>query len=143
MRRIIAIALAVALVAAAPAAASSHDTRITRHDEHIGMVLQVTPTFWVIQNLSYRHIAEVTRHGSHEFVFRAHDKGRVLGRVKGGTGNRWDVFATGHSERVGYVVRRSSRTWRAYSADSGWAVGDATGIAPIQGAAAVLINWGG
>ena len=147
MRRICAFALAfviaVPLVATSTAAASSHDTRVTRHFEHVGMVLQTSPSRWVVENLSYNHVAEVTRHGSHEFVFRAHNQGRVLGRVKGATNDRWDVFVTGRSERVGYVTRRSRRTWRAYTADSGWMVGDATGIAPIQGAAAVLISWVG
>ena len=143
MRRCLALALALAAAAvtAAPATASNHDTRIDRHSEHIGMVTALGPTRWFIQNLDYRNVADVRREGSHEFVYT--HKGRVVGRARSVTAGRWDVFARGRSERVGYVARRSRSTWRAYSADSGWAVGQATGPAAIQGAAAVFIAWGG
>jgi hypothetical protein len=139
MRRTLALALAISAIAAIPAGASSHDTRIDRHNEHVGMVVETAPTRWYIQNVDYRNVADVRREGSHEFRFTRN--GRYLGRVHGATQDRWDVFIAGRSARIGYVTRRSRRTWRAYSADSGWAIGEATGTAPIQGAAAVLINW--
>jgi hypothetical protein len=141
MRRIIVLALAITALATVPAGAVSHDTRIDRHNEHIGLVVELSSTRWFIQNLDYRHVADVRRNGSHEFRFT--DNGRYIGRVRGATAGRWDVYVAGQTERVGYVSRRSRRTWRAYTADSGWAVGQATGPAAIQGAAAVFIDWGG
>ena len=141
MTRLVPLLLTTALLAALPAPASAADTRIDRHNEHVGLVVTLAPSRWFVQNLDYRNVADVRRNGSHEFVFSRGD--RTIGRVHGVTARRWNVYVAGRSEPIGYVERHRRNDWHAYRRSDGDAVGDATGPASIQGAAAVLIVWGG
>ena len=137
------IFLVVAAVAAIlPASASAVVTAIERHDERIGQVVTVNASRWTIQNQSYRTAAVVHRHGSHRFEF--HRGGRMIGYATSErTPGRWDVFLAGGDSPFGYLKRSGKREWRAYLAEGGDSRGGATGTAPIQGAAAVLIVWRG
>ena len=143
MRRIILITTLLATAAAAlPAPASAATTRIERHDELVGQAIDVAAGRWAIQKVDYVQLATVKRSGSHHLNFTNRD-GKSIGHAHSETPGRWDIFLKGHSERYGYIKRASRREWRAYLDESGDSVGSAVGKSPIQGAAAVLIVWGG
>lgn len=140
-RRIIVICLIAAAALVAPPNAAAVETRIDRHNEHIGLLIADGPGRWWVQNLSYHRVADVRRDGARRYVVTRH--GRRIGHVDRATATVWRVWVAGRSEPVGFVRKRSSRMWTAEITRDGAACGAATGTAPIPAAAAVIIVWGG
>lgn len=141
-RHLVVIVLAaVALLTLTPSVVLAVDTRIDRHDEHIGLLHELGPGRWFVQNLDYRNVADVRRDGSQRYVFT--HKGRRLGSVVRATATVWRVHVAGRSEPIGTVRKAGKHTWTAEVTRIGDPCGAGTGSAPIPAAAAVIIVWGG
>ena len=138
MRRLIPlIAATAALGAAVPATAEAADTKVNRHGEAVGFLVHQGASRFNVQDHDYYTQAEVRRQGNRRFNFY-NARGALFAFVRKATGNRWDVMLPEHDVPVGHVEKRSKNRWMAYE-DEGESVGDATGPAALQGAAAVIV----
>lgn len=137
MRRLIPlIAAAATLAAAGPAVSEIQDTTVNRHNEAVGTLVHQGASRFYVEDHDYRVQAEVRRVGKRGFTF-LNTRGVEFAIVRKATGTRWDVYAAGHSERVGTVEKVGPREYAAYQ--DGERVGDARGAAAVQGAASVLV----